>query len=495
VSSTRHPNSGLAPAQPVQSAAAPTPPVARPPRAHPADRLPFPRPASRHAVAPPTPSRPRPTRSAERAPTRYSPRLLAGLAGVGRSVSLAENERLHGQLSWSRFAGREGGARLVELIAEAGLRGRGGSGFPTARKIAAVFAASSRRRQVTVVANGCEGDPTSGKDATLLRQAPHLVLDGLVLAAHALGATRAVMCVHRGSPLISALQKALIERSDSPCPMHLATVPRRYVSSESSALARFLTSGDARPTGPLTRTASQGVHGRPTLVDNVETLAHLALIARHGADWFRRRGTLESPGTTLVTVSGAVHRPGVFEVDLGTHIGATLGMAGGASRPTEAILLGGLGGQWLPCTPSLGTALCYEGHRGITLGVPSLVVLPADICGLAVTSTILTYLAAESAGQCGPCKFGLPAVAADFAELVAARPDTALRERLHRRLRVIPGRGACSHPDGAVQLAASALHVFAADVAEHLAGRGCRRAPGSTLNLLRTLPASAGGWI
>ncbi len=411
-------------------------------------------------------------------------------------MSLTEHEQRHGQLPLPRFTGLQGGDRLMELIADAGLRGRGGGGFPTARKMAAVLAATSRRRRAVVVANGCESDSTSGKDAALLRRAPHLVLDGLALAAHTLGATQAVLCVHRGSPVIPALREALAERSNDPAAIQLATVPRRYVSSEGSALARFLTDGDARPTSCCPPySATQGVQGRPTLVDNVETLAHLALIARHGADWFRERGTHESPGTTLVTVGGAVNQPGVFEVELGTRIGAILAMAGGTSQPTDVLLLGGLGGQWLNSGPNLNTPLCYEGCQGVRLGIPSLMVIPADVCGLALTSAILTYLAGESAGQCGPCTFGLPAIAADFTALVSARPDATLRDRLHRRLQVIPGRGACSHPDGAVQLASTALDVFAFDVAEHLSGRRCGRSSGSTLSLIRTLPAPAGGWI
>jgi NADH:ubiquinone oxidoreductase subunit F (NADH-binding) len=426
--------------------------------------------------------------------TRYSPRLLPPHRRGDRAMSVAKHEHHHGQLAWTRFSGRQGGTRLAELAADAGLRGRGGGGFPTARKIATVLAATSRRRPAIVVANGCESDPTSGKDAALLRHAPHLVLDGLALAAHALGAAQALLCLHRGSPVIPTLRQALAERSNDPVPIQLATVPRRYVSSEASALARFLTDGDARPTSSPPHTATRGVQRRPTLVDNVETLAHLALIARHGADWFRERGTQHSSGTTLVTVGGAVNHPGVFEVDLGTSIGAILALAGGANQPTEAMLLGGLSGRWLATTPNLNTKLCYEGHDGVRLGIPSLVVLPADVCGLAVTSAIVTYLAQESAGQCGPCRFGLPAIATDVATLATGHVDAALGERLHRRLHLLPGRGACSHPDGAAQLATSALTLFASDVAIHLAHGQCGRSTGSTLPLIRMLPASAGGW-
>lgn len=438
---------------------------------------------------------PQPADSPPRHQQRRPHRLLPAVRDVKRWVSLAEHERRHGTLPLSRFSGREGGNELVELAAASGLRGRGGGGFPTALKIASALEATSRRRPAMVVANGCESDSTSDKDLTLLCHVPHLVLDGLVLAARALQASQAVLCVHRGSPAIPTLQTALRERRDDNITINLATVPRRYVASEASALTRFLSDGNARPTSSPPHTATRGVQGRPTLVDNVETLAHLALIARYGADWYRRRGTHHSPGTTLITIGGAVYRPGVFEVDLGTPIGDALTMAGGASQTTEAVLLGGLSGRWLATTPNLDTPLCYEGAQGVRLSLGSLVVLPADVCGLDVTSTILAYLARESAGQCGPCKFGLPAIASDFASLAAARPEATLSERMTRRLHTVRGRGACSHPDGAVNLAVSALDVFSSDVELHLTGQRCGRSNGSELTLLRTLPASAGGWI
>jgi NADH:ubiquinone oxidoreductase subunit F (NADH-binding) len=344
-----------------------------------------------------------------------------------------------------------------------------------------------------VVANGCEGDPTSAKDVLLVARTPHLVLDGIALAAHTVGADQAMLCVHRGSPLVGPLESAIAERPDDPAEVHVVTVPRRYVSTESSALVNFLTGGEARPLS-APRTALRGVQGRPTLVDNVETLAHLALIARHGAEWFRERGTRESPGTALLTVSGAVRRPGVLEVDLGTGLGEVLARTGGPGPDAQAVLVGGLGGQWLRWPAAASLPLCHDADAPHRLGLASLVVLPGEVCGVSVTARLLRYLAEESAGQCGPCRFGLPAVAEDLSAVALGQADAGLGERLGRRLGVIPGRGACAHPDGAVRMAASALRVFAADVAEHLAGRPCPRPDGSALPLVSQLPVSEGGW-
>lgn len=480
----------------------PPPPVPLSPLAvypaAPPTSAPTPRPAAPRST-PGVPGPRRPTMSGGLPAVTTGPgaesRLLAG-RNQARPGGLAGHLHTHGPLPRAELSGRQGARRLIELVELAGLRGRGGAGFPTARKLAAVTNAGNIRRTPVVVANGCEGDPTSGKDALLLRLAPHLVLDGLALAAHAVGADDAMLCVHRGDPLVEHLERAVAERTDDPAAVHVVTVPTRYVSSESSALVNFLTRGDARPTSAA-RVAEQGVQGRPTLVDNVETLAHLALIARHGPDWFRARGTAESPGTTLVTVGGSVVGPGVYEIDLGMPIGQVLGLAGGTSTPTQALLLGGLGGSWLPMPSAVDVELSHEGcaASGTGLGVASLVALPAAACGLRATALVLRYLAAESAGQCGPCMFGLPAIAEDLAAAAAGTMDRELGARLRNRLEVVPDRGACRHPDGAVRLAASALDTFRRDITNHLHGRRCDAVDTSIPPVLRELSASDdGGW-
>lgn len=351
-------------------------------------------------------------------------------------LDLAGHRSRHGELPLP-------GPGFADAVAAVDLRGRGGGGFPTAVKLRSV-----RGRRSIVVANGCEGDPHSHKDKALLNLAPHLVFDGIQVAAATIGATEAVLCLHEGSPVTAGVAAALAERRD-PVPVRLAAIPPRYVASEESALVHYLTSGDARPTGKHPRPAERGVDGRPTLVDNVETLAQLALLA---LDSYR--------GTQLVTVIGAVGRPGVFEVPPGTPIGALLAQAGGETEPLQAALVGGYGGTWLPRDSGEAAS-----------GISAVYALPARACGLAYTAKILAYLAAESARQCGPCMFGLSAIATDFAELVRGGDATG---RLARRLPLLAGRGACGHPDGAARLAASALRVFAADVSAHLSGRGCR---------------------
>ncbi|HEX3778748.1 MAG TPA: NADH-ubiquinone oxidoreductase-F iron-sulfur binding region domain-containing protein [Pseudonocardiaceae bacterium] len=398
--------------------------------------------------------------------------LLAGWRETGRPADLAEHLDRYGELPIGAFPGRAGRERLIELVESAGLRGRGGAGFPTSVKLRAVAAG---RRRAVVVANGCEGEPASQKDHALLTVAPHLVLDGLQLAAHAVGAGSLLCCVHRGDPLAATLHAALAQRGHDRLPVEIVEVPARFAASEESALVNFINTGTAKPTVKPPRPFERGVRGRPTLVDNVETLAHLALIARYGPAAFRAIGTADSPGSTLLTVAGAVATPGVREVALGTTIGRALTYAGGETEPLQAILAGGYGGSWLPFPAAADLPLTHQDFRaaGASLGVGLLLALPARACGIAETVGMLRYLADESARQCGPCMFGLPAIAADFAELATGSATVAAMNRLRGRLGVITGRGACAHPDGAVRLAASALRVFDRDVRAHLAGRPC----------------------
>lgn len=394
------------------------------------------------------------------APTR-APVAVPRLIALFDSGSLAAHRQRYGALPDLT------GTRLIDLVERAGLRGRGGAGFPTARKLRAV--AEGGRRAV-VVANGCEGEPASAKDRTLLSHAPHLVLDGAVLAARAVGARRVVICVHRGSPCAAVLDRAIAERADD---IELALVPRRYVASEESALVRYLNTGEARPLAVPPRPFQRGVDGRPTLVDNVETLAHLATIAAWGPAWFRELGTATDPGTTLVTIGGAVRRPGVYEIGLGSALRDVLDLAG--PHPAAAALIGGYFGGWVPLPAAAALPVSHDAAdpQGLTVGAGAILALPREACGLAETARILGYLAAESAGQCGPCRLGLPAVAEQLRALATGRLDPPGYRQLVQRLGVIAGRGACRHPDGAIRFAGSALTVFADDVRTHLNGYVC----------------------
>jgi NADH:ubiquinone oxidoreductase subunit F (NADH-binding) len=402
-------------------------------------------------------------------------RLTAGWQRSGGSATLGEHQDCYGPLP-----GRARPGALAQAVAEAGLTGRGGAGFPTGIKLRAV---GEHRGRAVVVANGMEGEPASLKDQALLSRAPHLVLDGAVLAAEDVRADVVHVCLPRTRPgLADLVREAVADRDRSgvgDVPIEVHELPHHYVSSEETSLVRWLSGGEARPLGGRERPSERGVGRRPTLVDNVETLAHIALIARFGPAWFRQAGLPDAPGTMLVTVSGAVDRPGVLEIGVGTPIGDALA-AGRVRDGVGAVLIGGYFGTWHELRAVAGLPMSKERLQrvGASPGAGVLVALPQAVCGLSETARVLGYLADESAGQCGPCAFGLPAIAEDFAQLALGRPSGGLLERLDSRLGVLSGRGACRHPDGAVRLAASALAAFAPDVEAHARHRPCAAARG-----------------
>ena len=386
------------------------------------------------------------------------PRLLDGAHADGTPVSLDEHLYRHGDV------GRVDD--LVRIVEASGLRGRGGAGFPTGTKLRAVASAGGRP---VVVANAAEGEPASGKDKVLLRHVPHLVLDGAELAASAVRARRVVVAVSERAPReLHTLRLAVRERPrrrGAP-ELEVVAVSDGFVAGEETALVDRLNGGPGKPTFTPPKPYESGVDGEPTLVQNVETLAHLALVARRGAQWFRAVGTHDAPGSTLVTLGGAVERPGVYEIATGTRIGELVQQAGGPSEPLSAVLVGGYFGAWVGA----------ENARDVQLAPPDLgagVVhaLPAATCGAVESARIARYLARQSAGQCGPCVHGLDAIAGALETLASRKQDASRARRIETWLRQVMGRGACRHPDGTVRFVESALRVFERELALHRQGR------------------------
>ena len=382
-----------------------------------------------------------------RAPLPLLPRLLAGARPDGAAATLDAHHAAYGAVPAHR------GARLIDLVDDSGLTGRGGGAFPTGAKLRAVAA---RRGTKFVVANGTEAEPVSNKDKALLRRVPHLVLDGVALAAAAVGARQAIVAVaesaeHEHAALANALRERVQRRIDR-VRIEIAACPGRFVAGEETALLSWLGGGAAKPKLVPPRPFERGLRGRPTLVQNVETLAQLALIARYGPAWFREVGAASDPGSALVTLGGAVGRPGVYECALGTAIGEVVSLAGGEAEPVQAYLVGGFFGRWIAAPVALRTPIAS------TMGARAIVALPVKRSGIAETARIARYLAEESAGQCGPCVHGLAAIAGAMERLASG--DAGDLPLLRRWLEQVRGRGACRHPDGAVQLVASALEVF-----------------------------------
>jgi NADH:ubiquinone oxidoreductase subunit F (NADH-binding) len=421
------------------------------------------------------------------------PRLLVTGGVLGATVNLRTHRNLHGDFELPALV-RGGNAELRKVVAAAGLRGRGGAGFPSAVKMNAVAAAGKRS---VVVANASEGEPASRKDQILLRTAPHLVLDGIQIGAMAVGATDAFLYLHRGSPARSIVERALAERADDMVPVTIVPAPERYVAGEETALVNLIDGGLAKPTYVPPRPFEKGVGGRPTLIQNAETLAHLALIARHGAEWFRGLGTAEDPGSSLVTVSGAVVTRGVAEIALGTTLRELTTALGGTLGAPTAVLLGGYYGGWRTAESVWDVRLGHASLRaaGASFGAGIIAVIDESTCGLAETARILRYFANESAQQCGPCLNGLPAIASAFESLTHGRDRKSANQtinRLQRWIGLVSKRGGCAMPDGAALLARSALETFATEIDAHVR-RGPCRATGTALLPVTSAPGP-NGW-
>jgi NADH:ubiquinone oxidoreductase subunit F (NADH-binding) len=389
-----------------------------------------------------------------------APRLLAGIR-PGRPLTLGEHVAIHG-----RTRGLRSGA-IIEAAHSAGILGRGGAGFPMARKLAAV---AERRGPKVVVANGVEAEPMAAKDRVLLSRAPHVVLDGVAAAATAVGAGEAIVCVPADTPAVqAAVEGAIRERDWQRLRVRVAPVPGSYLAGEETALVRFLDGGPLKPTFTPPRPFERGVRRRPTLVQNVETLGHLALVSRHGPQWFRELGTPTSPGTMLLSLGGALPQPGVVEVPGGTRLLRALALGGSEATDLKAVVVGGYFGAWLPIPAALGLALDEPelAPHGAAVGAGVVAAVPDWACGVAELVRVIAWLADQSARQCGPCSHGLPAIAGALQRVAAGRAEPGALEQVRHWAGLVRGRGACRHPDGAIRLLSTAMRSLDAELRDH----------------------------
>lgn len=354
---------------------------------------------------------------------------------------------------------------IVEMLETAGLTGRGGAAFSTAIKVKA-----ARENGAHLIVNVCDGEIGAAKDAWIVEH--HL--DELVEGAHLVSPReqrRIRYAAHRGSRTAKLLASAGLP---------VLEIPHRYVSSEETAVISLAQGGLAKP---MTKRApfvfgGRDSHGRripPTVVLNAETLWRVSQIHRFGPAWFRSFGTTDSPGPRLVAVGGYVFRPGVYETAAGVTIADLVDLAGGLPFDARHVGVGGLGGVLLTAADARSTIWDLAGMKrhGGSLG-PGIVTVwnPAE-CPVGTAAGIIGYAAGESAGQCGPCMFGLPALAAEWTEF-SQHPTSPAQQRLLLRLGQLERRGACAHPDGVARFAQSALRTLAPEFAAH-ANHTCQK--------------------
>jgi len=391
---------------------------------------------------------------------------------------------------------------LTDLIEAAGLRGRGGAGFPVARKWRTVTANRTPLLPATVVVNAAEGEPGSFKDRSIIRRDPYRVIEGALIAARVVGADSVIVATKASfSREVERLRSAIAEADaagwTAEVPVTLVTGPGEYLYGEETALLEVI---DGRPPFPRIAppyregvdeifddtsgadsdsSSAAGVEmagptgetvAPPTLAGNTETFANVPGIVRHGADWFREVGTSDSPGSVVCTVSGATVRHGVGEVELGTPLRDVIDAVGGGARPGHEIVavMSGVANPLLPAG-ALDTPVSYEAMRaaGSGLGAAGFIVFDDADDLVGVAAGVAHFLAVESCGQCAHCKDDGLALAALLTGLAGSRATRHDTDELAAHLDAVADGARCNLATQQQLVVGSVLQLFPDVVRAH----------------------------
>jgi NADH-quinone oxidoreductase subunit F len=357
---------------------------------------------------------------------------------------------------------------IVDELDRAGLRGRGGAGFPTARKWRGVCeTAATAGGRLSLVANAAEGEPGTYKDRVLIEQQPYAFLEGICIALHASGAERAYIGIkEKFTAPLERLAAALAEVVAAGWPaadrIRIVTGPDAYLFGEETGMLEVIEG--KLPMPRIVRPYEQGLDAtttvpNPTIVNNVETLAHVAAILANGADWFRQAGTETSPGTMVFTVVGDVAHPGVYELPLGTPLRTLLVDIAGA-EDVKAVFSGVSNAVILP--KHLDTPLGFDemAEAGIGMGSGGFVVYDSSRSMVDVLATLIRFLAVESCGQCNACKLGNTAMDELLAKIQRGAGVQTDLETLLRRSHTVTDQNRCYLPVGSQLLVGSTVEAF-----------------------------------
>jgi NADH-quinone oxidoreductase subunit F len=373
-------------------------------------------------------------------------------------------------------------ADVIATITESGLRGRGGAGFPTGLKWQRAAQSSNPLR--IVIANADEGDPGAYMDRALLESDPHSVLEGLILASYAVGATQAYVFIRHEYPLaVQALRRAIAEArqagllgqrimgSEYSLEVALVESAGAFVCGEETSMLQVIEGKRGvpypRPPYPSTR----GLWDCPTVINNVETLANIPWIVLNGAEAFREVGTEQSPGTKIFCLTGDIKRTGFIEVALGTSSKVLVEKIGGASPSSvKALQIGGPSGGIISYS-DFGIDFESVTFSGAIMGSGGLVVLNNDRCLVDLSKHLVDFMAKESCGRCAVCRDGLPELAALLNTLAAGRGNEGILTAIEELSKAIAGLSLCGLGKTAVNPVLTSLKYFRSEYEAHLSGR------------------------
>jgi NADH-quinone oxidoreductase subunit F len=377
---------------------------------------------------------------------------------------------------------------IVKVVSDAGLRGRGGAGFPTGKKWQLTREASGESRYL--VLNGGEDEPGSKKDRVLLENLPHLVVEGTILGAYAIGATKALLYINANYDVaIKTITDALTEAkaagywgenilgSDFALDIEIVPAPHNYVAGEDTAVLEVIEGRKAWPRQKPPFPVTVGLYGKPTSVNNVETLANVAPIVLNGAGWYRKFGTAESTGTMIFSLHDDVNRPGVYELPFGTPLRYLIEECGGgmqSGKKIKAIMPAAPSSAYLP-PEKIDTPLDHNSMRdaGAALGCGVVRLVAEDNCIVEEVIKISEFFTVESCGQCPACRMETNTLTSLLKKVQAGQGGQPILEQFGKVLAFNKGKGFCNliaMPGPPIE---SALKLFPADFEAHLSTGKC----------------------
>jgi NADH:ubiquinone oxidoreductase subunit F (NADH-binding) len=408
--------------------------------------------------------------------------------GVGQGHEGLKEYRARGGYEALAKAIRTPPEDVVKVVSDAGLRGRGGAGFPTGKKWQFTREAPGEPRYL--ILNGGEDEPGSKKDRVLLENLPHLVIEGTALAAYAIGATKAYLYINANYAVaIKTITAALAEAkaagywgenilgSDFALAIEIVPAPHNYVAGEDTAVLEVIEGRKAWPRQKPPFPVTVGLYGKPTSVNNVETLANVPPIVLHGAQWYRKFGTAESSGTMIFSLDDDLNRPGVYELPFGTPLRHLIEECGGglkSGKKIKAIMPAAPSSAYLP-PEKIDTPLDHNSMRdaGAALGCGVVRLVAEGICIVEEVIKISEFFTAESCGQCPACRMETNTLTSLLKKVQAGQGGQPILEQFAKVLAFNKGKGFCNliaMPGPPIE---SALKLFPADFEAHLSTGKC----------------------
>ncbi|MCP4546363.1 MAG: 4Fe-4S dicluster domain-containing protein [bacterium] len=374
----------------------------------------------------------------------------------------------------------------LETVKRSGLRGRGGAGFPTWRKWS--FCRQTESDQRYLICNADEGDPGAFMDRSLIEGDPHCVLEGMLIAAYAIGASQGIVYIRAEYPLaIKRLERAIAQMrkygllgenilgSDFSFDIRIKEGAGAFVCGEETALIASIEGKRGMPRTRPPFPAVEGLYGKPTIINNVETLGNLPNILREGAEWYSSFGTATSKGTKTFSLVGKLRRTGLIEVPLGITLREVVfDIGGGTLKPFKAVQSGGPSGGCLS-EEFLDTPIDYENlaRAGAIMGSGGLIVIDSDTCIVDTAKYFLTFTQQESCGKCVPCRVGTRHLVEILTRIAQGEGEIADLDKLERLAGTIQAGSLCALGGTAPNPVLSTMKFFRSEYIEHIQDRRC----------------------